>query len=106
MAKIGVKGKREKGKKENSKREKKVTTQGGRRSIMQTLLAAFMVPVVMMVILGAGSYLTASSGVIGQYEKSAESTVRATGNYLGLMCTTIANKAVEAITNDDVSKYY
>ncbi len=106
MAKIGVKGKREKGKKENSKREKKVTTQGGRRSIMQTLLAAFMVPVAMMVILGAGSYLTASSGVIGQYEKSAESTVRATGNYLGLMCTTIANKAVEAITNDDVSKYY
>ena len=111
MAKIGVKGKREKGKKENSKkenskREKKVTTQGGRRSIMQTLLAAFMVPVVMMVILGAGSYLTASSGVIGQYEKSAESTVRATGNYFGLMCTTIANKAVEAITNDDVSKYY
>lgn len=102
MAKIGVKGKREKGK--NNK--KKVTVQGGRRSIMQTLLAAFMVPVVMMVILGAGSYLTASSGVIGQYEKSAESTVRATGNYLGLMCTTIANKAVEAITNDDVSKYY
>ena len=102
MAKIGVKGKREKGK--NNK--KKVTVQGGRRSIMQTLLAAFMVPVAMMVILGAGSYLTASSGVIGQYEKSAESTVRATGNYLGLMCTTIANKAVEAITNDDVSKYY
>ena len=102
MAKIGVKGKREKGK--NNK--KKVTVQGGRRSIMQTLLAAFMVPVIMMVVLGAGSYLSASSGVVGQYEKSAESTVRATGNYLGLMCTTIANKAVEAITNDDVSKYY
>lgn len=102
MAKIGVKGKREKGK--NNK--KKVTVQGGRRSIMQTLLAAFMVPVIMMVILGIGSYLSASSGVVGQYEKSAESTVRATGNYLGLMCTTIANKAVEAITNDDVSKYY
>ena len=73
---------------------------------MQTLLAAFMVPVIMMVVLGAGSYLSASSGVVGQYEKSAESTVRATGNYLGLMCTTISNKAVEAITNDDVSKYY
>ena len=101
MAKIGVKGKREK-----SKNKKKVTVQGGRRSIMQTLLAAFMVPVIMMVVLGAGSYLSASSGVVGQYEKSAESTVRATGNYLGLMCTTIANKAVEAITNDDVSKYY
>ena len=102
MAKIGVKGKREKGK--NNK--KKVTVQGGRRSIMQTLLAAFMVPVIMMVILGIGSYLSASSGVVGQYEKSAESTVRATGNYLGLMCTTISNKAVEAITNDDVSNYY
>ena len=101
MAKIGVKGKREKG-----KNKKKVTVQGGRRSIMQTLLAAFMVPVIMMVVLGAGSYLSASSGVVGQYEKSAESTVRATGNYLGLMCTTISNKAVEAITNDDVSKYY
>ena len=101
MAKIGVKGKREK-----SKNKKTVTVQGGRRSIMQTLLAAFMVPVIMMVVLGAGSYLSASSGVVGQYEKSAESTVRATGNYLGLMCTTISNKAVEAITNDDVSKYY
>ena len=109
MAKSGVKGKREKKVKEKKSKvnnKKMATIQGGRRSIMQTLLAAFMVPVVMMVILGAGSYLTASSGVIGQYEKSAESTVRATGNYLGLMCTTIANKAVEAITNDDVSKYY
>lgn len=102
MAKIGVKGKREKGK--NNK--KKVTVQGGRRSIMQTLLAAFMVPVIMMVILGIGSYLSASSGVVGQYEKSAESTVRATGNYLGLMCTTISNKAVEAVTNENVSNYY
>lgn len=109
MAKSGVKGKREKKVKEKKSKvnnKKMAAIQGGRRSIMQTLLAAFMVPVVMMVILGAGSYLTASSGVIGQYEKSAESTVRATGNYLGLMCTTIANKAVEAITNDDVSKYY
>lgn len=109
MAKSGVKGKREKKVKEKKSKvnnKKMATIQGGRRSIMQTLLAAFMVPVIMMVILGAGSYLTASSGVIGQYEKSAESTVRATGNYLGLMCTTIANKAVEAITNDDVSKYY
>jgi methyl-accepting chemotaxis protein len=101
MAKNGVKGKREKG-----KSKKKVTTQGGRRSIMQTLLAAFMVPVVMMVVLGAGSYLSASSGVVGQYEKSAESTVRATGNYFGLICTTITNKAVEAISNEDIANYY
>ena len=109
MEKSGVKGKREKKVKEKKSKvnnKKMAARQGGRRSIMQTLLAAFMVPVIMMVILGAGSYLSASSGVVGQYEKSAESTVRATGSYLGLMCTTISNKAVEAITNDDVSNYY
>lgn len=103
MAKSGVKGKREK---KIKKSKTKGIIQGGRRSIMQTLLAAFMVPVIMMVILGAGSYLSASSGVVGQYEKSAESTMRATGSYFGLMCTTISNKAVEAISNADVSNYY
>lgn len=84
----------------------KLTRKKSERSIMQTLLAAFMVPVVMMVILGVGSYLSASSGVVAQYEKSAESTMRATESYIGLMCTTVSNKAVEAISNDAVSNYY
>ena len=39
------------------------------RSIMQTLLAAFLVPVLMMVILGIVSYNTASSGILSKYKE-------------------------------------
>lgn len=76
------------------------------RSIMQTLLAAFLVPVVMMIILGIVSYNTASSGIISKYKESAVSTVSALGDYCNLICDSISGKALEIATNSSLADYY
>lgn len=76
------------------------------RSIMQTLLAAFLVPVLMMVILGIVSYNTASSGILSKYKESAVSTVSALGDYCNLICDSISGKALEIATNSSLADYY
>ena len=78
----------------------------GSRSIMQTLFFAFMVPVVLMVILGVVSYNMASSGVLSKYSESAVSTVSAVANYCELVCDSLSTKALELISNEDVGGYY
>ena len=77
-----------------------------KKSILGTLLVAFMVPVVLMIALGVVSYRTASSGIVDKYKESAQSTVSAVGDYFNLVCTNISNKALEMITNSDVGDYY
>ncbi len=77
-----------------------------KKSILGTLLAAFMVPVVLMIALGIVSYNTASSGIVDKYKESAESTVSAVGDYFNLVCDNISGKALEMITNSDVGDYY
>lgn len=77
-----------------------------KHSIMQTLLVGFLVPVVMMIILGVVCYNTAASGMISKYQESAESTVTAVGNYFDLICTSISSKALELIGDGDVADYY
>lgn len=77
-----------------------------KHSIMQTLLVGFLVPVVMMIILGVVCYNTAASGMISKYQESAESTVTAVGNYFDLICTSVSSKALELISGGDVADYY
>ena len=55
-----------------------------KKSILGTLLVAFMVPVVLMITLGVVSYRTASSGIVDKYKESAQSTVSAVGDYFNL----------------------
>lgn len=95
------------------KRDAKFTVQAvkdvrgnSRRSIMQTLLVGFLVPVILMIALGIVSYNTASSGILSKYKESAMSTVSAVGNYCGLVCDSISSKALEMVTNSDVGSYY
>lgn len=82
------------------------TRSGSKRSIMQTLLISFMVPVVLMIVLGIVSYNTASSSILSKYNESAMSTVSAVGNYCNLVCDSISTKALEMITNSDLAEYY
>ena len=77
-----------------------------KKSILGTLLIAFMVPVVLMITLGVVSYRTAASGIVDKYKESAQSTVSAVGDYFNLVCTNISNKALEMITNSNVGDYY
>ena len=81
-------------------------TERSKHSIMQTLLIGFLIPVLMMVVLGTVSYNMASSGILSKYKESAMSTVTAVGNYCNLVCDSISSKAVELITNTDVGDYY
>lgn len=99
--------KREK-KEKKSDKVNKIKTQIGasRRSIMQTLLAGFAVPVLLMIVLGVVSYNTASAGMLSKYQESAVSTVLAVGNYFNLICTTVSSKALELVGKGDVSDYY
>lgn len=78
----------------------------GKRSIMQTLLLAFLLPVVLMVVLGVVSYNSASSGIVSKYQESAMSTLTAVGNYYGLICTDINARATELVGKSDVADYY
>ncbi|MCM1105925.1 MAG: methyl-accepting chemotaxis protein [Blautia sp.] len=75
-------------------------------SIMQTLLAGFFVPVILIIVLGVVCYNTASSGIMSKYRTSAVSTVSAVGSYGDLMCRAVSNKALELVTNGSVGDYY
>lgn len=77
-----------------------------KKSILVTLLGAFMVPVILMIALGIVSYQTASEAVLGKYEESAVSTVSAVGDYFSLVCEGISSKALELVTNSEVGDYY
>ncbi len=77
-----------------------------RRSIMQTLLIGFLVPVAMMIVLGVVCYNTAASGMVSKYQESAEATVSAVGNYCDLICSSVSSKALELIGKGDVADYF
>jgi len=79
---------------------------GRKKSILVTLLGAFLLPVLLMIALGVVSYQTASSAVLEKYEESAVSTVSAVGDYFDLVCSGISAKALEMVTNSDVGDYY
>lgn len=74
--------------------------------IMKTLIGAFLVPVVLMIVLGVVSYNTASSGILTKYNESAMSTVSAMGDYCGLLCDSISAKALEVSTDNTLIDYY
>ncbi len=78
----------------------------GARSIMRTLIGAFLAPVALMVVLGVVSYNRAASGILSKYNESALSTVSAMGDYCGLLCDTVASKALEVSTNTTLVEYY
>lgn len=93
---------------EKKKAEKKKQEKGriGRQSIMRTLLISFMVPVVLMIILGIVSYNTAASGMLSKYKESAMSTVAAVGDYCTLVCDSVSGKALEIAADNDLNDYY
>lgn len=77
-----------------------------KHNIMQTLITAFLVPVLMMIILGVACYNLASSTILTKYSESAESTINAVGNYCSLVCDSVSMKATEMINSTDIADYY
>lgn len=79
---------------------------GGNQRILYTLLAAFMVPMLLSVVLGSVSYMTARSTVLKEYRKSASDTVDAMCLYMQEVMGNVEGKALEAVASDSFVKYY
>ncbi|MCR5829457.1 MAG: methyl-accepting chemotaxis protein [Lachnospiraceae bacterium] len=70
------------------------------------LMAAFILPVILIVVVGLVSYNMASETVISKCNLSVSSTMSATDKYLKLMLSSVKNKAATLSTDADVTNYY
>ncbi len=76
------------------------------RKIKTSIMIAYCVPVILIVILGIVSYETASNVVVDKYKTSVASTITATNNYINLICTDVENKASTLAVDTNVTRYY
>ena len=70
-------------------RKKQIVHKSGEKrnqKVLHKLLVAFLVPIILMIILGVFSYKKASSSLMGKYKESVFSTVTAMTKYFDLMC--------------------
>ncbi|MBO4847496.1 MAG: methyl-accepting chemotaxis protein [Lachnospiraceae bacterium] len=70
------------------------------------LLAAYCVPVILIILLGFFSYNTASKVIVEKYSASVESAMAATENYMSMICASMENKAHTLNGNENLTKYY
>lgn len=75
-------------------------------SIRAKLILAFLVPVILIIILGVLSYSKSSKGLIESYESSTLSTMNNMARYFDFGAETVASKAKTLNTNDILIKYY
>lgn len=69
----------------------------GKASIMGTLLKAFLVPIILIIILGSISYITASNIIKNKVEESSRNTISAVGMYGELLAGNVSSKALERV---------
>lgn len=78
----------------------------GTGSIIVVLMATCIVPVVLMMVLGVVSYITASNAIKNQTKESALATVNAVADYTDIVTNVVTAKAAEIVANKDVTSYY
>lgn len=100
--------KKEKRQKEKNVKEKRANTAKpkGAKSIRFTLIGGFLIPVLMIIVLGMVSYTTASNTIMEKYEESSLNTITAMSLYGGTLVEGIATRAMEQIANSDMRNYY
>ncbi len=76
------------------------------QSIRSKLIAAFLIPVVLIIILGIISYRMAASAIVSSYETSAKSTIEKTAQYYNLMLVNVSSQVNDLSSNQQVQKYY
>jgi methyl-accepting chemotaxis protein len=74
-------------------------------SIRVKLIAAFLLPVCFIIVLGTASYLTASNEIIDTFTKSTEDIIHSTGNYYDLIMENVEEKANQLSLNEDIKNY-
>lgn len=91
------------GKKKTSDKKRNLLKQS---SISRQLIMAFLVPVLLIILLGTVSYQKASRQIIKSYENGMGLTANAVADYLNLVCDNMKSKANELISNEDFQEYY
>lgn len=84
-------------------RENKTKT---KRSIGITLIGGFLIPVILIVVLGMISYTKASRTIMDKYRESSLNTISAMSLYGNSIADGIASRAREQIVNSDMKNYY
>ncbi len=79
---------------------------GKKKGIAASLMKAFCIPVILIILLGAVSYRTASNVVTEKYEESAQATMTAMDLYLTLVCDTTKSKMTEMLMDKNLQDYY
>lgn len=75
-------------------------------SIRYKLIGGFLLPVVLIIVLGVMSYTTASNAVTESFETSARSTIQKTAEYYDLMFFNIKSISNDLANNTTVQEYY
>jgi methyl-accepting chemotaxis protein len=70
------------------------------------LLAAFSIPVILMIVSGIVSYHKSADAIITNYEQSMTNTLNAVGDYLALGMKSVEEKSIQVILNENVTTYY
>jgi methyl-accepting chemotaxis protein len=70
------------------------------------LTAAFMIPVVLIIILGVSSYNGASKTIVGNYRESTVNTVQKAGEYYTLLLTNLETKSQQFANDTVLVNYY
>lgn len=75
-------------------------------SIRGKLLVSYLIPIILIVILGIISYRRAAGTIIANYEMSMENTIEKTAEYYGLMMNNIAGTCNQIAINNSLRSYY
>ncbi len=75
-------------------------------SIKAKLLVSFMVPVMLVMILGFSSYERSKSALIKSFQDTAISTIESTGNYFDLVSQIVESKAEQVLTVNTLNSYF
>ena len=74
-------------------------------NIRMKLIIGFIIPVILIIILGLISYIKSSAGLTHSYETSAQQTFTSSMDYLAFGLDTVVAAGVNYISNEN-AKYY
>jgi methyl-accepting chemotaxis protein len=76
------------------------------RSIQFRMIAAFLVPVLCIIVLGVASYEKASDGIINSYKNSTEQTADMMQQYISLIATSEKDEFKTYLTDSEFTSYF
>lgn len=97
------------------RKEAQIIKNKSRENIAQTkkygkifvkLLVGFVIPVILMIVMGISFYTTSANNTKTKYEESAMSTLNAVSEYCVLMTESVESRVVDLMINASFSDYY